>query len=254
MVQNPTKVRKQYRKYAVRSAAIAVCSLAGVLANQAHAQVQIVLTPASVIGGTGSFASNPFNVGQFQAGNVFDNQLAAAIPEPNQNPGDADGGYWLGKEGDFNEFIVVDLGATTTISSFDIFNTHNANNDDRGTRDFQIFGANAIAPIASGETGAGGFDLSGPTDLLVSSTLAFQTSVNDPIEPQNFASLSSTGVRYLRFNAVNQYGNVGLGLNELKVFDASTPPVAAPEPTTLGLLGLGALPVGLAAIRRRRQK
>jgi hypothetical protein len=235
-------------------AAGATLSLMTLPAGTANAQIQVALTPTSVIGGSGSFGPNFFNTGPFSAGFVFDNQSALVIPEPNQFAADADGGYWLGKEGDVTEFFVVDLGSVLPIISVDVYNTHNAFYNDRGTRDFQIFGSNTIAPLVSGEPGAGGFDLVAPT-LLTSGTLLFQTFQDDPIEPQTFTT-GSGNFRYLRFQTLNENppggvgGFSGVGLNELKVF-SNAQPTAAPEAGTLGLLAGTMLPLAGFAIRRR---
>jgi hypothetical protein len=234
----------------------ATLSLMALAAGTANAQIQVTLTPAAVIGGSGSFGPNFFNSGPFAAGNVFDNQAALTIPEDDQFAGDADGGYWLGKEGDTPEFFVVDLGAAFPVTSVDLYNTHNAFYNDRGTLNFQIFGSNTIAPLVSGEPGSGGFDLVAPT-LLTSGTLIFETLANDPLDPQTFALAGGT-FQYLRFESLTAApgagGFSGVGLNEMKVFARQDAVAAAPEAGTLALLAGTMLPVAGFAVRRRLRK
>ena len=251
MLQQSLNIQKCRRAL---TAAVAALGLTMLLTRSAQAQLfQVALTPGNVIGGSGSYPNNLFNIGQYAAGFVFDNQLAVTIPEPDQAFGDLNGGYWLGKDFDFNEFFVVDMVGFVSIDRFEIFNTHNAFFNDRGTRDFQIYGSNQIAALAPGETGAGGFDLANPT-LLVNSTLTpYQTLTNDPIEPQSFTPTSNLPYRYLRFNALSQYptsGSLGVGINELKVFGTIA---AVPEPGTVALAFSGLLPIAGVLLRRRKQ-
>src|SRR5688572_32998920 len=91
--------------------------------------IQVVLAPSNVIGGTNTYGGT-FNSGTFNA-TLIANQQAGSISEPSQS------GYWLNPDnGPANAYIVVDLGAAYRIDSLELFNTHNAGFNDRGTGDF----------------------------------------------------------------------------------------------------------------------
>ena len=201
---------------------------------------QIVLAPANVIGGNGSYngaAEQSAFTGSFAANNVLDTQTGTV-----SEPGSA---YWLNADGgDQDAFIVIDLGQAYQLGTIELFNTHNTQFNDRGTGQFTISGSNSIAPAAAG---AYGQDLVGGT-LLVSGTLDDETQAEDPINAQPFTVTNTTAFRYLRFDAETVdaggtpcCGANNYGLNEIRVFQV-------PEPTTLGLLSLG----GALFLRRRR--
>lgn len=175
---------------------------------------------------------------------VFDNQSATTITETNQLPFDADGSFWLGKDGDQNEFFVVDLGQAWSIDNIRLFNSHNSTYDDRWVGDFIISGANSVTPIISGETGASGYDLTGSITQLVSGTLTRQFAVNDPIEPQNFTPSTAAAFRYLRFETLAGNSGSSQALNEMMVFGSPLP-----EPSTYALIAAG---VGVLLLRKRR--
>ena len=186
---------------------------------------QIPLTPASVIGGSGAWSTERWDSGQFAAGLVVDNQSAFLIDEPDPNAGGANGGYWLGKEGDQGEFFVLDLGQQYGIGWIELFPTHDATLNDRSTNGYEIYGGTAVQPIdRSDEPQAGGMDLADPV-LLVSGTLRRQVVEHDPIEPQWVdVPWPSPCIRYLHFNTVGPLRDVpttqqrGVGLNEIQVF------------------------------------
>lgn len=224
--------------------ALAVAVLASATST-AHAQSLISLTSASVIGGSGSWSNAAYNSGGYAAGNVFNNQTGT-VSEATQT------GYWLGKEGDAQEYFVVDLGSSVSLSSIQLFNTHNGPVNDRATLGYQIFASNSVATVTSTETGQGGFNLSSAVSLG-SGSLAFQSSANDPIEAELFTPNTGTAYRYLRFNtlsfqAANGVTPLGVGLSEMRVFSAS----AAPEPGSIALLLTAGVPV--VGIVRRRTK
>ena len=140
---------------------------------------QIVLNPSSVIGGSGCYPGSAWNTpgNQFNAFQVVDNQNATgSINETFGN------GYWLGKDVDFQEYFIVDLGAVYNLESVNLFNTHNGPAFDRASGDFQIYVSNAVIPNTSPETGAGGMDLSDAT-LAIGGML---TMPDNPILAQTF--------------------------------------------------------------------
>ena len=203
-------------------AALALVALACFALSPTTRADQIVLNSSSVIGGSGSFYMNTWNTSadQFNALHVVDNQSATgSIYEPFGNV------YWLGKELDYEEYFVVDLGAAYNLESVTLFNTHNGGFFDRATGNFEIYVSNAVVPNGSAETGAGGMDLSGAT-LAISGTL---TMPGDPITPQSFAFPQGTSARYLRFNTLDGAPGAthGVGLDEIQVFGIQGPAYSA---------------------------
>lgn len=218
--------------------AFAVLALTSVSAHAA----QLILTPASVIGSSGSYQNTATaQPGDFDAGNIFDQQTGDVVDQHAYTSPPVT--YWLnGDNGPANAFITVDLGGVYTLSNFQLYNTHNAQYYDRGTGDFSILGSND--------------PLFGTSIQLVSGTLnsaAVTGSPFDPITGQTFASLSGQSVRYLQFlpTSVASAGNPCCGtnvygLNELRVFGS-----AVPEPGTWALMIVGMGLMG-GALRRRR--
>ena len=203
---------------------------------------QISLTPASVIGGSGSFGGSyvittPWNFPGAPGGNVFDSQGPGPKFESPQTTGSA----WLGNDSDYDEFIVIDLDGSYDLTAIDIFNSHNGTWNDRWVNTFSITGANAVAAPGSCETGAGtcGLDLFGLTSLLVSGTLLFDA---DPITAQTYLVSPTQSFHYLRFDGHSGSG-IGTGINELHIHGT------VPEPS--GLMLLGSTIVAFARMRRR---
>lgn len=206
----------------------------------AYAQ-QVTLTPANVVGG-----STEYSTPQFARANVLDKQTGA-ITEENQNQGDADGGYFLAPDNSPDpDFIVIDLGAPTQIDYFQLFNTRNAQYQDRGTGNFTITASNTLSELLTNDLGT----------QIASGTLAAETGLpgqtpSNELTAQTADVTSPTAFQFIRFNAlsvaaVNPYGGAGstsVGLNEIRVFEV-------PEPSVAGLAVAGLL--GLAARRRRR--
>ena len=199
---------------------------------------QIPLSPGNVIGFLGEYNS------LFPASSILDHQTGT-INEPAQ-----DGSYWLNSDnGPANAYIVIDLGAAFHLGSFDLFNTHNAFYNDRGTGAFSIEASNSIAP------GSGtGSDLSGSIVTLVSGTLLSASLSSDPLLDQTFVSSDPGSYRYIRFSphtvaASGQpcCGTNVYGLNELRAFDA--PASGVPEPGSIAFLGGGLVVLGM--LRKR---
>lgn len=205
------------------------------------AAAQVILSPGSVIGNTGSY-------GNLQtAANIFDQQTE---PVYDTTPGVYH--YWINTEnGPQNAYITVDLGANYSIASFDLFNTHNAFYGDRGTGNFSIIAGNSVAL-----DGSNGFTLTGPTTTIAVGTLA-AAPINDPIAAQSFTSLSSSTFRYLQFLptsvasvntpccSANEYG-----LAELRVFAGAPTVGGVPEPASWAMMLAGFGIVG--GVMRRR--
>ena len=224
----------------------AILLVAAVVTPSAEA-VQIALTPANVIGGSGSYPGVAFNSGQFNAGLILDKQTGA-MGEANQVGGDADGGYWLNADGGpAAAYIVIDLGAAYQLDEVELFNTHNAQFNDRGTGRFSITGGNAVTNL-----GAAGFDLTGSTTLLVLDNLAPEVQANDPLNAQAFNITDAGSYRYLRFAPLTVAsggapccGANNYGLNEIRFFSTALP---EPSVVAMGMIGAASLLMG----RRRR--
>jgi hypothetical protein len=212
--------------------ALMIASVPGVFASQ------IPLSPGDVIGFFGVYSAT------FPASSILNHQTGT-INEPAQ-----DGSYWLNSDnGPANAYIVVDLGAAFHLGSFDLFNTHNATFNDRGTGAFSIEASNSIGPgIGSGS------DLSGTIVTLASGTLLSASLSSDPLVAQTFLSSDPGSYRYIRFSphtvaasGTPCCGTNVYGLNELRAFDASA--TVSPEPATMAFLGGGLVIVGL--LRKR---
>lgn len=168
---------------------------------------QLFLGAANVVGGSGTW-NDPAS--QHNAFRIVDNQ-AGLISEP------VPGNFWLGRDGDATEYIVIDLGRPYLIDQIDLFNTHNHVLDDRRTQDFQIMAGHAVT-----NAGTAGLNLAGATDLILSNRLTFHAAQNDPIEPDTFTAANGlapgAGYRYLRIETLSGHGNDHVGLNEIRIF------------------------------------
>lgn len=202
---------------------------------------QVTLTTASVIGGSGDYNGGAYNNAgdQFSTLNVV-NQQTGPISEQSQS------GYWLTPNGTPapTGYFVLDLGASYSLGFAQLFNTHNATYDDRGTGQFTIQASNNLQAGPAGT----GFDLLNPVTIL-SGTLASGHQAVDPLPGQTFGIGNSTAYQYIRFNDVSigaaadtGFGAAGGGLNEIRLF-------TTPEPSTFILSGLGLVGLFIAARR-----
>lgn len=215
--------------------AIAAAALSMVTATTATAATVVVnLTPANVIGSSGSYSPG------FAAGNIFDQQTGPVADVFGVN-------YWINPDnGPANAFITIDLGAAYSLATFELFNTHNTGYGDRGTGAFTIVAGNSVSDL-----GAGNYTLSGTTYVIANGVLT-AAPVSDPISGQMFAATNPGTFRYLQFlptsvasaNAACCGSNV-YGLAELRI-------AAVPEPATWAMMlaGFGLVGFGL----RRRAK
>lgn len=204
---------------------------------------QVVLTPSSVIGGTGDYFSGNYNVASsFSTLNVV-NQQTGSVTEQDQS-----GSYWLTQNGTPTtgnpKYFVLDLGSPVSISDIDLFNTHNAGYDDRGTGDFAILASNSITPDSNASFGQ---DLVNPA-TIVNGTLAPAHQTVNPIPAQSFSPNTSTAYQYIEFEDLTigaagdrGFGAAGGGLNEIRVF--------TPEPAALSVLSM----TGVFVLGRRRR-
>jgi hypothetical protein len=200
-----------------------ICGLAAVLCGTAAASHIVI---SSVVG-TGSWNNDPTCSGQFACSHAIDD----VITEPTQT------GYWLGRETTANETLTFNLGAVYLIGGFDLYNTHNAGFNDRGSHDFQIWiSSTPVTP-----------DTTSPSfgTLVVSDVLGF-IPFESPTSAQTF-SITPVSGQYVTFRAVTYY-TLGAGLSEFRVNDAP----AVPEPGTSALL-LAGLAAGGVRLRLRRR-
>ena len=203
---------------------------------------QIFLTPANVIGGSGSYPSNTWNTGSFNATHVLDQQAGPVSDIFGVN-------YWINPDnGPANAYIVIDLGAQFQITSMTLFNTHNSQFGDRGTGNFSFEASNSVTNL-----GAAGSDLSGSITNILNGALS-AAPVSDPISGQPFAVSNTNTFRYIKFephsvaSANTPFAPNVYGFNEVRVFSD-----VVPEPSSMALLG-GGLLAGLATLARRRRR
>ena len=200
-----------------------------VVLRDSHAAINIA-NGKPIIGGSGDYPSGGFNSGVFPTFSVTDGVFA----NPDNNVGTITEvygtGYWLGVQAATTGYFVLDLGSAYNIGSFELFNTGNAQFQDRGTGNFIISGSNSIVNV-----GINGMDLVAPVQIVAGSlTPQFAAPF---LTPDFFTASNSGPYRYLRFDAlsigaIGSFGFNGVGLNEMRVFGA-----AIPEPSTCIVLG-----------------
>ena len=227
-----------------------VITTSALIAAAPASAAQIVLTPASVIGDTGSYtfgSTGTTHHGDQPAGRIFDQQTGPITEVYTV-------GYWInGDNGPANAFITIDLGAAYNLTSFNLFNTSNGFNGDRGTGAFSIAASNAIAVA-----GANGFTLAGPIVTIANGSLTAQ-STSGFLTAQTFGTLSGTAFRYLQFlptsvASANQIVNGiqnNYGLNELRVF-GDRAAGAVPEPASWAMMIAGFSAIGFGLRNRRK--
>lgn len=171
---------------------------------------QIVLSANSIVGSSGALSPS------FPATRVVDQQTGPVSDTFATT-------YWLNPDGtgSLPVYITIDLGSALRIDSFDLFNTHNAFYNDRGTGSFQILGSNTVM-----DTGNGNLRVNGGT-VLISSALTTSTGV--PLA-QSFTSSSSAAFRYVSFEPLSALSPLGrtpsatsYGLNEIRIFASAVP-------------------------------
>ena len=211
-----------------------IAAVAATLPLAANA-AQISLAPANVYASTTPYSST------YEANNILDQQTGT-INETAQ-----DGSYWLNPDnGASTGTISIDLGAQYRLGSFDLFNTHNAFYNDRGTGSFAIWASN---------------DSTFATFTQVASGVLTAEMQGTPLTAQTVNSSSNALFQYIQFRALSTAaqtnsgngccGPTNYGLNELRVFDAPLIGGAVPEPASWALMIGGFGLVGAASRRRR---
>lgn len=219
------------------------CLLIGFTAAAHAAPIQIALSPASVIGGSGSYNANPWDSsaagGQFNGSHITNGNFTEPV-----GGGGSGTEEWLGPEGASNQYLVVDLGDSYLLTQINLYNTHNGQFNDSGTQNFRVDASNSVSFIDANVD----YDLSGSIDTILSGVLS-DTSNQASITPDQF-SVSGGSYRYLKFVALDfRVGDVRVGLNELEAFYS-----VAPEPSSFLMLTLGAFGLARQARRRRNAK
>jgi hypothetical protein len=166
--------------------------------------------PSPIIDGNGAYFAEPFNSGTYPASKVVDGA-----------PGDSTGSFWLGPEGVAPSYFTIDLEHpdinVNHVAEIRLRNTHNANFNDRGTRDFRVWAADAVD---------GSNQLINPT-VILEGRLPNVAGLNPPPDTVFTAAngLTETDARYLKFEALSAYyGANNVGLNEFEVFETAQHP------------------------------
>ena len=194
----------------------------------------IVLSTSSVIGGGPIYDSPAFTGGSFPATFVVNEQTGAI------NNDVFGGNYWLGPDSVNSDYFVLDLGALYSLTQITLFNTHNANFNDRATSAFHITASNAVSFVDANH----GFALDSPTTIL-SGTLTLPTDPPPGIVFTSGNGLSTDGFyRDISFTYDSFAGGAGGGLHEIRVEGA-----VVPEPATSALWAGAATLAVLAYVR-----
>ncbi|MCH2119012.1 MAG: hypothetical protein MK161_15075 [Pirellulales bacterium] len=181
------------------------------------AQVQVPLTPSSVIGGSASlndggsqWDSTDVSQGEgFNGSNITDGDKSE----------DGIDSMWLVNAGGIDPaYLVIDLGDAYNINQIDLYNTHNRGGNNFGTGDFRIQASNSVFDTGSPTD----FDLSGNIATILTGTLSDTSGENPITTVDSFSSITphfEGAVRYLKFLAdTGIYGSLhgGSGNNDLR--------------------------------------
>jgi hypothetical protein len=186
------------------------------------AQVQVPLTPSSVIGGSGSLndGGSQWDSTDVSQGEGFN---GSNITDGDKSEHGIDS-MWLVNAADIDPaYLVIDLGDAYNIDQIDLYNTHNRGSNNFGTGDFRIDASNSVFDTGS----PADFDLSGNIWTILTGTLSGTAGENPITTVDSFSSATfpainphyEGSVRYLKFVALSGiYGNNDLrGLNEIEV-------------------------------------
>ncbi len=120
------------------------------------------------------------------------------------------------------------------IQAVDLWNTHNQDHNDRGTRTFKVWVSSI--PVTPD------LDLSSSFGTeVVSDTLDFYTSNPNQVQPFSFSPITGRYVTFRAVNYIHNTGNNSSGLSEIALD-------AFPEPSTI-ILACGGL-ASLLLLRR----
>jgi hypothetical protein len=163
--------------------------------------------PAPIIDGNGAYPNEPFNSGSYPATKVLDGA-----------PGDGIGTIWLAPEGAVPSYFTIDLAHPDLnighVAEIRLTNTHNGGFNDRGTRDFRVWAADAVD---------GGNQLINPM-VILEGRLPNVAGLDPPPATVFTAAngLFETDARYLKFEALSAYyGANNVGLNEIEIFSTA---------------------------------
>ena len=139
------------------------------------------------------------------------------------------GTYWLGRDAVPNEWFIVDLGVPVAVKQLLLRNTHNTQNNDRGTLNFRVIAASGVD---------GSNVLVSPVQILAGTLGSVASQV--PIVAGAFSSqngLTPTTARYLKFESLTAVNN-NAGLNEFEVYAdfVSAPGTTNPHPPEVPLV------------------
>ena len=135
---------------------------------------------------------------------------------------------WMSETGDvIDAWLQFDFGSSYTVTSMDIWQYNYDNLDanplllDRGVKDFKLYSSTDGINF----TFAGDFSLSrAPGEpVIVAEPIPFDPSISDVVS--------------IKFILKSNFGENNIGLSEVKFYGDAV----IPEPTTLALLGIGAL-------------